>query len=343
MGKVKISKGKFAGLNACADQRGVIAALAVDHRGNLLEAIAKARGPQGHATAEDMLAFKTTVTRTLTPHTSAILLDPEYSLEAIASRAPGAGVMLAYEKSGYDTAIKGRLPDLLPEWSVRRLVEAGAQAIKILLYYNPVDSALIKAIKQAYVERIGAECAALDVPFFLEPLAYDDALGDEKGLAFAKKKPEYVTRSMEEFSKTRYGVDVLKVEIPINPAYVSGLSVFGGGERAFTRQEAMDCFRAAASAAHKPFIFLSAGVTNDVFCELLELSAEAGVKCAGVLCGRATWQDGISVYAQEGNEALERWLEHKGVQNVQALNAVLAQSAVPWWDTYGGRDTIDVV
>jgi tagatose 1,6-diphosphate aldolase len=343
MGKVQISKGKFAGLNACADQRGVIAALAVDHRGNLLEAIAKARGPQGQANADDMLTFKSAVTRILTPYASAILLDPEYGLEAIPSRAPGKGVLLAYEQSGYDTTVQGRLPDLLPEWSVRRLVEAGAQAIKILMYYNPFDTAQINMIKQAYVERIGAECAALDVPFFLEPLAYDDALGDDKGLAFARKKPEYVTSAMEEFSRPRYGVDVLKVEIPVNPAYVSGLSAFSGGEYAFTRQEAMEWFRMAARATSKPFIFLSAGVTNAVFCELLELAAEAGVKSAGILCGRATWQDGISIYAKEGGAALERWLEHEGVQHVQALNAVLEQSATPWWNTYGGRDNIDIV
>jgi tagatose 1,6-diphosphate aldolase len=343
MGKRKISKGKFALINACADERGVIAALAVDHRGNLLQAIASARGPQGQATAADMLMFKTAVTRVLTPHTSAILLDPEYGLGAIESRAPGVGVMLAYEKSGYDTTIKGRLPDLLPEWSVRRLVEAGAQAIKILLYYNPFDTAQITAVKQAYIERIGAECAALEVPFFLEPLVYDDALGDEKGLAFARKKPEYVARAMQEFSQPRYGVDVLKVEMPVNPVYLAGSRAFGGGAPAYTRQEALDCFRLAASAAAKPFIFLSAGVTNEVFCELLRLSAEAGVKCAGVLCGRATWQDGIAIYAQQGQAALERWLEHEGVRNVQALNAILAQSATPWWEAYGGRDNLEIV
>ncbi len=202
--KVKITRGKFEGINACADSRGVIAALAVDHRGNLLEAIARARGEHGQATAADMLMFKMAVTRVLTPSASAILLDPEYGLVAIASRAPGTGVLLAYEKSGYDFNTKGRLPDLLPEWSVRRLVEAGAQAIKILLYYNPFDEASslsINSIKQAYVERIGAECLGMDVPFFLEPLVYDDAIGDEKGLAFARKKPEYVARAMEEFSK----------------------------------------------------------------------------------------------------------------------------------------------
>ena len=85
MTKIKITKGKFEGINACADKRGVIAALAVDHRGNLLREIATSRGENGQATAADMLAFKTEVTRVLTPHASAILLDPEYSLEASAS------------------------------------------------------------------------------------------------------------------------------------------------------------------------------------------------------------------------------------------------------------------
>src|SRR5437588_9370539 len=201
--KVKITRGKFNGINTCADSRGVIAALAVDHRDNLLEAIARARGEHGQATAADMLAFKRAVTRVLTPTTRAILLDAEYGLEAIASRAPGKGVLLAYEKSGYDFHTKGRLPDLLPEWSVRRLVEAGAQEIKILVYYNPFEDAQINSVKQAYIERLGAECLGMDVPFFLEPLVYDDAIGDEKGVAFARKKPEYVARTMEEFSRPR--------------------------------------------------------------------------------------------------------------------------------------------
>ncbi|MFL5706085.1 MAG: tagatose 1,6-diphosphate aldolase, partial [Ktedonobacteraceae bacterium] len=176
MTKVKMTRGKFDGINACAKEDGVIAALAVDHRGNLMEAIANSRGEHGRATAEDMLAFKTEVTKVLTPYASAVLLDPEYGLGALASRVAGSGVLLAYEKSGYDFSVKGRLPDLLPAWSVRRLVEAGAQAIKILMYYNPFDDTQINVFKQAYVERIGAECTALDVPFFLEPLVYDDTL-----------------------------------------------------------------------------------------------------------------------------------------------------------------------
>lgn len=338
---VQITRGKFNGINACANSHGVIAALAVDHRGNLLEAIAKARG--GQATAADMLAFKKTVTRVLTPLTSAILLDPEYGLEAIASRAAGTGVLLAYEKSGYDTQTKSRLPDLLPEWSVRRLVEAGARAIKILLYYNPFDAPQTNAIKQAYIERIGAECRGLDVPFFLEPLVYDAELRDEKGFAFARKKPTYVTRATEEFSQSRYGVDVLKVEMPVNPAFVAGTRAFKGEETAYSRQEALEHFRNAAHASSKPLIYLSAGSTDEVFCEMLELAAEAGVQYSGVLCGRATWQKAIPVYANEGIAALEDWLADQGAKNIQALNEVLTRGATAWWNAYGGKDNIEVI
>lgn len=327
-----ISRGKIAGLNACANEQGIIAALAVDHRGNLLQAISDALGKS--ATTEDMLAFKSAVTRILTPHASAILLDPQYGLSAIANRAEHTGVMLAYEQSGYDVSVAGRLPDLLPTWSVRRLTEAGAQAIKILLYYNPFDKAEIKQIKQAYVERIGAECSALDVPFFLEPLVYDETIGNERGLAFARKKPLYIAQTMAEFTQPRYGVDVLKVEMPINPAFLTGSSAFKNEGTAYTHEEAIQHFRETAQATTKPFIYLSAGVTDEVFCEMLALATEAGVNYSGVLCGRATWQDGIAAYARGGVPALEQWLQEHGTRNIQAINEAVQQSAVPWWKAY---------
>ena len=56
--------------------------------------------------------------------------------------------------------------------------------------------------------------------------------------------------------------------------------------------------------ATKPFIYLSAGVGNAQFVESLNMAAEAGTDYSGVLCGRATWKDGIAIYA---NKALRRW------------------------------------
>lgn len=341
MTKVRITKGKFAGIQACADRRGVIAALAMDQRGSLQKMLAGA-GPAGAAvTADDLTRFKTAVTEVLSPHASAILLDPEYGLPALDAKAPTTGLLLAYEQSGYDTTARGRLPDLIPAWSVRRLAEAGADAIKLLVHYDPDDAAAINAVKQAFVERVGAECMALDRAFFLEVVCYQDGL-DEKGLEFARLKPDKVARAMAEFSRPRYGVDVLKVEVPVNMKFVAGTAAFAGSA-AYSRAEALAHFRAAAQAAGKPFIYLSAGVSDAVFRETLELAIEAGTTFAGVLCGRATWQDGVPAYADQGYDALRAWLADRGVANITALNALLARGATPWWNVYGGKGNIEVV
>jgi len=334
---VRIARGKFDGINACAGKNGVISAAAMDQRGSLQKSIGKAR-EDGKATAEDLATFKKAVVSILTPHASAILIDPEFGLLALEVKAPNCGVLLAYEKTGYDATVKGRLPDLLDEWSVRRLIEAGANAIKILLYYDPADDAAINTIKHAFIERIGAECAANDVPFFLEPVTYRD---DVSGLAWAKAKPEAVTRSMEEFSKDKYGVDVLKVEVPIDMKFVSGTRSFTG-EEAYTREDALRLFKEASDAATKPFIYLSAGVSNEQFVETLLLAAESGADYSGVLCGRATWQEGVPIFGKDGIDALEAWLSTQGVENINAVNNAVAAGAKPWWTVYGGKDAIEV-
>jgi tagatose 1,6-diphosphate aldolase len=106
------------------------------------------------------------------------------------------------------------------------------------------------------------------------------------------------------------------------------------GESAYTREEAKEHFRRAAAAAKKPFIYLSAGVSNDVFLETLELTSEAGVNFSGVLCGRATWKDAIPVYAKQGVKALEDWLSDQGVKNIENVNSRL-KAAKPWFSFYG--------
>ena len=330
---MKISPGKQKGMEAVSNERGVIGAAAMDQRGSLKSAIAKDKGVDKKAVTDQMMAeFKEAVTRILTPHATAILLDPEYGLSATKVRAKNAGLLLAYEKSGYDNTQPGRLPDLLDHYSVRRLVAAGADCVKILLYYTPFDPPAVNETKHAWVERIGGECIASDVPFFLEFVGYEENV-DEKGIEFARKKPEIVSRSMEEFSKPQYAVDVLKVEIPVNMAFVKGARS-AKGESVYSRDEAKDHFRRAAAMAKKPFIYLSAGVSNDTFNESLELAAEAGTNFSGVLCGRATWKDGIPVYAKQGLKAFEEWLSKQGVANINNVNQRLA-AAKPWFSFYG--------
>jgi tagatose 1,6-diphosphate aldolase len=182
------------------------------------------------------------------------------------------------------------------------------------------------------VERIGDECRANDIPFFLEFVGYEEG-ADEKGLEFAKKKPDIVRGSMEEFTKDRYGVDVMKVEVPVNLKFVEGARAFGG-QKAYTKKEAMDHFVRAADVATKPFIYLSAGVSNAEFTEALELAAESGTRFSGVLCGRATWKEGIPIFAKQGAQAFRGWLENEGVRNIENVNDRL-KAARPWHEFYG--------
>ena len=319
-------------MKAVSDARGVIAAAAMDQRGSLKKALAKERG--GDVGDRELEEFKTLVTEVLTPHASAILLDPEWGIPASKRRAKTAGLLMAYEKTGYDAATPGRLPDLLDDWSVRRIKEVGADCLKILLYYTPDDPKQINERKHAWVERIGDECRANDIPFFLELVGYEEG-ADEKGLDFAKKKPQIVAGSMREFTKDRYGVEVLKVEIPINMKFVQGARA-SSGAAAYTKQEAMDAFRRTADVSTRPFIYLSAGVSNAEFAESLELAAEAGTRFSGVLCGRATWKDGISVYGKQGADAFRKWLENEGVKNIANVNDHL-KPARPWFEFYGAK------
>jgi tagatose 1,6-diphosphate aldolase len=331
---MSLSAGKLKHMKALSNKEGIIAAAAMDQRGSLQKSIASAKGVDAKAVTPEMMSeFKVAVSKILTPHATAILLDPEFGLEAAKARSSNAGLLLAYEETGYDNSQPGRLPDLLPHVSAKRIADWGADAVKILIYYTPFDDPKINDIKHAFVERIGAECEYQQIPFFLEFVGYDPKGGNEKGLEFAKIKPQVVIGSMKEFTKPQYNVDVLKVEVPVNAEFVEGSAVYKG-DKAYTRGEALAYYRQGAEVATKPFIYLSAGVSNAQFVESLNMAKEAGTDFSGVLCGRATWKDGMPIYATKGVKALEDWLSTEGVKNINAVNAALT-GATPWTKKMG--------
>jgi tagatose 1,6-diphosphate aldolase len=116
--------------------------------------------------------------------------------------------------------------------------------------------------------------------------------------------------------------------------FVEGAKSNKTGQVAYTRAEAKQKFLDAAKASTKPFIYLSAGVSNAEFTEGLTLAAESGVHYSGVLCGRATWKDGMAVFAKEGSAAFRAWLETKGVDNIRNVNEAI-KPASPWFSVYG--------
>lgn len=319
------TQNKTAAISQLSNEQGVISALAFDQRGALKRMMAKYQ--TGEPTVEQIEQLKVLVAEELTQYASSILLDPEYGLPATEARNKKCGLLLAYEKTGYDVNAKGRLPDCLVEWSAKRLKEQGADAVKFLLYYDVDDEEQINIQKQAYIERIGSECVAEDIPFFLEVLSYDDNIADNGSVEFAKVKPRKVNEAMKLFSEPRFNVDVLKVEVPVIMKYVEG---FADGEVVYTKEEAAQHFRDQEAATNLPYIYLSAGVSAELFQETLKFAHEAGAKFNGVLCGRATWAGAVQVYIEQGEAAAREWLRTTGFKNIDDLNKVLTKTATSW-------------
>ena len=280
-----------------------------------------------------MEEFKIHVTEVLTRHASAILLDPEWGLPASRRVATNRGTAARLREDRLRQDRTGRLPDLLDEWSVRRLKEAGADCIKILLYYTPDDPKDVNDKKHAWVERIGDECRGNDIPFFLEFVGYEEG-ADEKGLEFAKKKPRIVTESMREFTKDRYGVDVMKVEMPINMKFVEGTKIVrraeglleaGGrwissGGRPMSRRGRSSTSRPASATRNSPNRWSSR-----------RRPARGSQACC------AAGRPGRTAFPSTRSRAARRfvpWLESEGVKNIENVNARL-KAARPWFEFYG--------
>ncbi|WP_270207037.1 tagatose-bisphosphate aldolase [Streptococcus anginosus] len=305
-------------LKRLCDKNGIIGALAIDQRGALRRMLGE------DTPVEQLETFKVLVSKYLTKYASSILLDPELGWKAAEARDKNAGLLVAYEKTGYDKTVPGRYPDLVENISVQRLKANGADAVKVLLYIDVDEDRTVNDVKEAFIERIASECKAEDMPFFLELVSYDAKVTDEK--EYAKLKPRKVIEAMKLYSQERFGVDVLKVEVPVNMKYVEG---FAENEVLYTKEEAAAFYKEQSDATSLPFIFLSAGVSAQLFQDTLRFAKESGSTFNGVLCGRATWAGATKAYQEGGEAATIKWLETIGKQNIVELDAVLQETATP--------------
>ena len=318
---MKVSHEKYENLKQLVNEEGAIAALAIDQRGSMEKMMGKANPELNNV--EGIGKFKELVSSELTKYSSSILLDPIYGMKGVEARDKNAGLIMSYEQTGYDEYEEGRLPRLINFVSGLRIKEMGANAVKVLLYYDIDESEEINDIKKAWVERVGYECEALGLPYFLEIVNYDAKIDDAKGIEYSKLRPKKVIESMKVFDDPRYKVDVLKVEAPVNMNFVEG---FGEGEILHTKDEALKYFKDQSDATSIPFIFLSGGVSADLFKETLKFAKEAGSTFNGVLCGRATWRGAVDVFGKSAEEAKE-WLNTEGKDNIVTLNEVIKETA----------------
>lgn len=320
--------GKQKGLEAISNEKGIVLATAMDQRGSLGKMIRKFN--EGISYEDGLTRFKIGISEVLGNKSASLLLDPEYGWPAAKKLNKDVGLIMAYEKTGYDASEKGRLPNLVDFYAVQDLVKSGASAVKLLVYYDIDEQKRFNNIKKAFIKRVGDECKQNDVAFILEPVSYSAEGLDSKGKDFAKKKPAIVSYFMEEFSKPEYGIDLLKVEVPVSIFHISGHEQYDNYDPVFSKEEAAAHYRSCSEKSSLPFIYLSGGVTNEQFIDTLYFAKAAGSAFNGCLCGRAIWKDGVEPFATGGDEAFYSWLQKKGAENLNNVIKAINETATPW-------------
>ena len=331
----QISEGKWRRLRSLADEEGRFKMMAIDQRGSMSDAIAKVtnRSPE-QVSANELAEAKEVITRVLAPYATAVLTDPIYGHPySFRSMPRGVGLLLAHEETGYERSGatgKERKTNLIEGWSVEKAQHAGADAVKLLLYYHPDASEEVRRHQQDVVQRLGEECQQAAMPFLLELVAYALEEASTNTDEYAKRKPDLVIRSAREFSAPKYKVDVLKLEFPADLKRTGEFcgGAFDGQERRAVYQlsEVREFCRQLNEGAGMPWVILSAGVSIDEFLVQVELATEAGA--SGFLCGRAIWKDAVPFYPDVAR--MEEWLRSEGAYNFLRANAY-AHRASPWF------------
>lgn len=328
----ELSAGKFRGLTRLADDAGRFTMMAIDQRGSLIDSLAKSSGrPKEQITFDEVARVKQLVTRELAPLASAVLTDPVYGYPYSIHDIPrGPGLLLTYEETAYDTINGNRYTRLIEGWSVAKARAAGADAVKLLLYYHPDGDEAARRHQQDLVRRVGEECARHDIPFVLELVAY--ALdGSGTGTPdYARLKPDLVIRSAREFSRPEYQVDILKLEFPANLKYCREFqsSPFGKKDSpaVYDLEQVKEYCRVLDQTAEVPWVILSAGVDIEEFIENTKLAVEAGA--SGFLAGRAIWKDAVARYPDEAK--LVAALRTDARSNFRRLIEIV-EHARPWF------------
>ncbi len=296
------SIGKYRHLSRCATPKGHVVILAIDHRANLRAAL-----PQPITDAE-FAAFKQQVIGALAGDASGVLTDPDFGITAgvvSGSITPGHGLLAPIEVTNYDVHPSQREVEFIPNWSVRHIKRIGGDGVKLLLYYHP-DAA--NAEKQrAIVRRLVDDCAAEDIPFFLEPIAY--SLDPSVPLTNADLLA--ITVDMARLFSSM-GVDVLKLQFPVDAAQNRDESTW----RAACQQ--------VSEACSVPWVLLSAGVDFDTFATQTRIACESGA--SGVIVGRAIWNESVTLLGA----ARETFLATTGRDRVRQLRDLCSESARAW-------------
>jgi tagatose-1,6-bisphosphate aldolase len=219
-------------------------------------------------------------------------------------------LLVATEATGYTgdpTAREGRV---LPGWSPAKTRRMGASAAKLLIYYHPEAANAAQA--RALVRQVASDCAASDLPLFVEPLSYP--LDPSQKKLPPGELRRIVIQTARELGLP--GVDVLKMEFPVEVAAEPDEDVW-----------AEACAELSA-ASPVPWVLLSAGVNYDTYLRQVTVACRAGA--SGVAAGRAVWKEATGL----SGEARSAFLSTVARERMGRLTALCDALARPWTEFY---------
>ncbi|MEJ1159994.1 tagatose 1,6-diphosphate aldolase [Prosthecomicrobium sp. N25] len=329
-----LSAGKLWGMRRMADANGRFKMTAVDQRPPIKKPIAAKRG-LAEAPWEDVAGFKAMLIEELQAQSSALLLDPHFALPAGVHRlSPTKGLIVTLEDSIFRETEGGRLSSEIDHWSVEKIKRVGGDAVKVLAWYRPDADPAVNRHQQDFTKRIGEACARYDIPFLFELLVYPlarDAHQTKDYVEMQGKRADDVLRSVEAFAGADYGIDVFKLESPVEAASVPGV----GGEG---WEETQRLFDEMGRLAGRPWVMLSAGAGKEAFRRILTHAYRAGA--SGYLAGRAIWADAFEAFPDW--DAIRSGLRADSVPYMDALNRLTDEAALPWFDhpLHGGSTRV---
>lgn len=319
---IQLSPGKLWGMRRMADAGGRFKMTAVDQRPPIKNPIAKHYGLQ-EAPYDDVAGFKSLLIETLQAESSAMLLDPHYAIPCgIDLMSPQKGLIVTLEDSVFEETDGGRLSLQIDDWSVEKIRRMGGDAVKVLAWYRPDADEKTNAHQRDFVKRIGDDCRRFDLPFLLELLVYPLARDVHQTTDYIEmrgKKADDVLKSVEEFARPDYGVDVFKLESPLNADDVPGVGAEGW-------EDAQSIFDEMGRLAGRPWVMLSAGAGKEQFRNILTHAYHAGA--SGYLAGRAIWLDAFAHFPDWTRMRAE--LAGDAADYMRDLNALTDREAAPW-------------
>ncbi len=304
-----LSPGRYRGLKSSSlPQVDVFGIVAFDQRGSYR----KMMPPD--ASYATLCQVKAEIIGALSQSASAILTDPTYGMGAALRMSPGAGLLLALEKSGYSGDSSYRKTELIPSWTPSKIRKVGASAVKFMVYYHPGSGELAE-VQEALIRQVVADCRACDLPVFLEPMSYSLDVGISKDSAeYAEIRPAVVIETARRLSRT--GADVLKLEFPQDIAHNQDMATWH------------EACQQVSDASAIPWVLLSAGVDFAQFERQLQVACEAGA--SGFLAGRAIWKEAAAM----SSAARADFLRDIAMPRLERLLDIAVREARPWSDFY---------